>query len=160
MSDTIDTLADWNSINQECGCCPMPQCPTPTVEYASVQHRYNLCGVEDPEADPPAATNSYSIVTYFYADGHSVTVTYTAETETNLPSTTYVTNPFTITITESLNTDIPHINEGGLYGNVDITCGGVRTEKTYTGTYSKTTTKTYSNAIDSPILLIQKSQRF
>lgn len=37
----IETLDDWNSRLLDCGCCPMPECLTPTKECQSVFGEYN-----------------------------------------------------------------------------------------------------------------------
>jgi hypothetical protein len=45
----IETLDDWNSRLLDCGCCIMPECPTPTKEYECISGYAESSGIEDPE---------------------------------------------------------------------------------------------------------------
>jgi len=161
MSDTIDTLADWNELIGQSSCCLIPSAPTPSIEYTSVQERRNLCGVinyEDDEDDGP----DYSSETEYYEDGHSITRTHASG-----GGVTYKHHPFLITKSTSIDrwTENPHFN-GTSYGDTDFTYdftvqADVRVEQeasfsrrvftngesvTYSGNYKYTisTTKKYS----------------
>ena len=39
----IDSLEDWNERLSQCGCCPMPECPAPSIECQSVTR--SLCAM-------------------------------------------------------------------------------------------------------------------
>ena len=45
----IETLEDWNSILEGCGCCPMPVCPVPERECESIA--VNICGFSLPACE-------------------------------------------------------------------------------------------------------------
>lgn len=42
----IHTVQDWNEYLERCGCCPMPECPTPTIQFE--QKTATACGYRFP----------------------------------------------------------------------------------------------------------------
>lgn len=37
----IETLEDWNARLTACGCCPMPECPVPILQFQSITAKYS-----------------------------------------------------------------------------------------------------------------------
>lgn len=90
MPDTIETLGDWNTRLGYCGCCTMPECPTPEVVCESKSASRQACGESAPASYADLDTECPILLQYFHNFEDVQTFTFTSPSGTDTETRTIV----------------------------------------------------------------------
>lgn len=156
---TIETLEDWNNRLEACGCCPMPNCPSPSIQIQYVNR--SLCAMT---ASPAESHIGSPAPKFLPANGgvpsKEASVAYRTMRVTNSFSTSddFGSNSDHYNVTQSKDPETAEDNRVGIPAYI---CAKTRVNGSWSSAYtfknananvvqSGTNTGSWSNEVASP----------